>query len=47
MAEAWGARVAVGVMALMAALGTLAAALAVRGFIRGPNKEAGGDKVGA
>ena len=47
MAEVWGARVAVGVMALMAALGTLAAALAVRGFIRGHNKEAGGDKVGA
>ncbi|MEE3259154.1 MAG: MFS transporter [Candidatus Latescibacterota bacterium] len=47
MAEVWGARVAVGVMALMAALGTLGVALIMRGFIKGQKKAKGGDEVGA
>jgi len=35
MAEAWGPRLAVGVMAVIAAVGTLFAAICVAGFARG------------
>ena len=41
MAEAWGPRVAVGTMAVMAAMGTIAAAIFVRGFARNEKRVEG------
>ena len=48
MAEVWGPRIAVGVMAVMAAVGTLLAGLFIRGFARKKNvlKRAGRNERG-